>query len=121
MPPHIQDMNHIEWGLHPTITGVLTRVFENRASGNHADVLLAHVEVGGEIPWHVHAEARETAYVLVGQGVLKFAQTETRESPVETPLHVGVALTIPSGWWHTLVNTADVPLELFAFHMPPTF
>ncbi|MBZ0289744.1 MAG: cupin domain-containing protein, partial [Anaerolineae bacterium] len=82
--------------------------------------LIACVAVGGEIPWHVHETASETAYVLVGQGLLKYAQHDKNNPVSEVFIKAGVALTIPGGWWHTVLNTGDVPLELFAFHTPPT-
>jgi mannose-6-phosphate isomerase-like protein (cupin superfamily) len=118
--PHIQDLSVLDWQAHPVVSSVLTKVFENEASHPLADVLVAHVEVGGEIPWHVHDQASETAYVLVGEGILKYAQPDKRDNPSQTSLKAGVALTIPGGWWHTVLNTGTTPLELFAFHTPPT-
>jgi mannose-6-phosphate isomerase-like protein (cupin superfamily) len=119
--PHIQDMNRMEWQPHPTIQGVLTRVFENHVHNPLVDVLVGRVSVSGEIPWHVHDDASETAYVLTGQGILKYAASDQRDTVVEAPLYAGVAMTIPSRWWHMVLNVGVVPLELFAFHSPPTF
>jgi mannose-6-phosphate isomerase-like protein (cupin superfamily) len=98
----------------------MTKVFENQSTHPLADVLVAYIEPGGAIPWHVHEDASETAYVLIGEGVLKYAEPDKRDSPSEANLRVGVALTIPGGWWHTVLNTGTTPLELFAFHTPPT-
>jgi mannose-6-phosphate isomerase-like protein (cupin superfamily) len=99
----------------------MTKVFENRLHNPLVDVLIASVAVSNEIPWHVHDEASETAYVLAGQGILKYAAPHQRDVTAETPLHPGVVLTIPSGWWHMVVNVGVSSLELFAFHSPPTF
>lgn len=118
--PRIQDLAALDWQVHPTISGVLTKVFENSATHALADVLVARVEVGGEIPWHVHDRASETAYVLSGEGILKHAQHDKNNSPSQAALRAGVVLTVPGGWWHTVLNTGDGPLELFAFHTPPT-
>jgi mannose-6-phosphate isomerase-like protein (cupin superfamily) len=118
--PRIEDMSRSGWQPHPTIEGVLTKVFENRATHALADVLMARVEVSGAIPWHVHDQASETAYILSGAGILKYRQDEDGDLNVEAPLRTGVVLTIPAGWWHQVLNTGDRPLELFAFHTPPT-
>ena len=118
--PRIQDLSVLDWQTHPVVTKVLTKVFENKATHPLADVLVAHVETGAEIPWHVHDDASETAYVLVGEGVLKYAEADKRDNPSQADLKVGVALTIPGGWWHSVLNTGATPLELFAFHTPPT-
>ena len=119
--PHIQNMDQVEWQPHPTIPGILTKVFENREHNPLVDVLIARVAVSSEIPWHVHHQASETAYVLAGQGILKYAAPDQRDTVFESRLQAGVALTIPSGWWHMVFNIGTVPLELFALHSPPTF
>jgi mannose-6-phosphate isomerase-like protein (cupin superfamily) len=119
--PHFQDMNQVEWQAHPTLQGVMTKVFENHLHNPLVDVLIAKVAVSGEIPWHVHDQASETAFVLTGQGILKYAAPDQHDTVTEVPLHPGVALTIPSGWRHMVVNVGAIPLELFALHSPPTF
>jgi mannose-6-phosphate isomerase-like protein (cupin superfamily) len=119
--PHIQDMDRVEWQAHPTLQGVVTKVFENQLHNPLVDVLIARVAVSSEIPWHVHDQANETAYVLTGQGILKYAAPDQRDNVFEAPLQAGVALTISSGWWHMVSNTGSAPLELFALHSPPTF
>ncbi|MEP7288276.1 MAG: cupin domain-containing protein [Chloroflexota bacterium] len=118
--PHILDLEQDSWQPHPTVAGVLTKTIESRMTHPYADALLAKVIVGGEIPWHVHETASKTAYILQGTGTLLFAETAMHEAPSEATLKPGVALTIPGGWWHSVVNTGDEPLILFAFHTPPT-
>ncbi len=111
----------IPWQTHPSLVGVQTKVFENRDSHPLADTLLAQVMPGGKIPWHVHTAANETAYVLQGSGLLLYAQdADHREMSLEAVLTMGCALTIQAGVWHSILNTADEPLLLFAFHVPPT-
>ncbi len=119
---HLANLEEMPWQPHPTIAKVLTRVFENQDSHPLADVLLAKVSGGGEIPWHVHENASETAYVVEGTGTLLYAEDERqRGQPQQAALSVGVAMTIPSGWWHSVLNPGEEPLILFAFHTPGTF
>src|SRR5947207_14708444 len=75
---HSVNLEQIPWQPHPTIPGVLTKIFENRASPPYADVMLAQVAVGGAIPWHVHENASETAYVLQGEGTLIYARDKSQ-------------------------------------------
>ena len=91
--PHIQDLTLLDWQSHPTIKSVLTKVFENAVTHPLADALLAQVEVGGDIPWHVHEQASETAYALVGEGILRYAESDKRDHPSEAQLKTGMALT----------------------------
>jgi oxalate decarboxylase/phosphoglucose isomerase-like protein (cupin superfamily) len=119
--PHIVNLEQVEWKPHPTIPKVLTRVFENAASHPLADAFLGQVIGGGEIPWHVHEQASETAYVIQGHGVLLYALPENRDHPSQAEIKMGVALTVPPGWWHSVLNPGETPLILFAFHTPSTF
>src|SRR5438046_1497907 len=94
---HIVNLEQIPWQPHPTIPGVLTKVFENRASHPHVDVMLAQVAVGGAIPWHVHENASETAYVLKGEGKLIYARDKSQvETPSEARFAEGIASTTPA-------------------------
>jgi quercetin dioxygenase-like cupin family protein len=119
---HITDLAQVDWQPHPTIPGVLTKIFENRASHDHADVLLVNIAAGGVIPWHVHESASETAYVLRGSGKLLSTRDSSQlDSAAETRFAEGIATTIPAGLWHSVQNSGDEPLLVFAFHTPATF
>jgi mannose-6-phosphate isomerase-like protein (cupin superfamily) len=119
---HLAQLQDVPWQPHPTIAGVLTKIFENKAGNPQADVLLAQVAPDGKIPWHVHESARETAYVIQGQGVILCAPDQAAQPAAqESPLTPGCALTVQAGTWHSVLNTAQEPLILFAFHVPPTF
>jgi mannose-6-phosphate isomerase-like protein (cupin superfamily) len=119
---HIVDLTQMPWQPHPTIAGVLTKIFENRASHHHADVLLVKIAAGGAIPWHVHENASETAYVLSGNAKLICARNANQfDTAVESKFAEGIATTIPVGMWHSVQNSGDEPLLAFAFHTPATF
>jgi mannose-6-phosphate isomerase-like protein (cupin superfamily) len=121
LQPRIFNVETMEWQPHPRIAGVSTKIFENQATHPHADAFIGQVLPGGEIPWHVHESALETAYVVQGRGRLRCAQTNGGEVTAESPLSVGTVMTVPIGLWHTVLNTGDEPLLLFAFHTPPIF
>ncbi len=110
--PHFFDSAAMEWTPHPTIQGILTKPFETRASYPAASVQLAQVAVGGVIGLHTHAVETETAYVLSGEGVLTFDGQQHAFS-------AGIGATIPPGIAHSVINTGDVPLEIYAIHIPP--
>jgi mannose-6-phosphate isomerase-like protein (cupin superfamily) len=111
--PHFFDSATIEWQPHATIPGIETKRFETRASYPAASVQLARVAVGGEIGLHTHPVETETAYVLAGEGVI------TADGQPH-PFKVGIGATIPPGIAHSVSNTGDVPMEIFAIHIPPT-
>src|SRR5215831_20727555 len=114
---HIVQFADIPWQAHPTIAGVLTKVFENRDSHGLCDALLAQVAPGGKIPWHVHETASETAYVVQGTGTILCAPAQGQvDNCQQTALTPSTALTVRSGVWHSVLNTGDEPLIMFAFH-----
>ena len=118
---HLLQFNDVDWKPHPTIPGVMTKVFEGRDTNPQADVLLAQVLPGGTLPWHVHELASETAYIVQGAGVLLCApDSDHRDTASRNDLALNSVATIQAGVWHSVVNAADVPLILYAFHTPPT-
>ena len=119
----VMQFQDVPWQAHPTITGVMTKVFENRDTQPLCDALLAQVFPGGKIPWHVHAAESETAYVVQGTGTLLCAPENTQsalDNCQRADLVPAMALTVRSGVWHSVLNSGDAPLILFAFHTPPT-
>jgi mannose-6-phosphate isomerase-like protein (cupin superfamily) len=117
---HLSQLEDLPWQPHPTIAGVLTKVFEGCAQNPLADALLAQVAPQGTIPWHVHEKASETAYIVAGNGVLLYAPDAEHLQPLEAVVSVGCAFTVQAGVWHSVQNREREPLILFAFHTPPT-
>jgi len=120
--PRIVDLNQLPWQAHPTLAGVQTQIIETATTHGQSDVLMGQIAPAGGIPWHVHPDASETAYVVQGTGTFLYApsQAET-DSAVSVPIARGTVLTVHAGWWHAVNNTGDEPMLLYAFHTPPTF
>ncbi|MDP7643629.1 MAG: cupin domain-containing protein [Anaerolineales bacterium] len=112
--PYFFDANEMEWRPHPRFPTILTKSFETRASYPDASVTLVQVGVTGVIETHVHEVETETAYVISGRGRLLLGDNEQI-------LQAGTGITIPPGLPHSLHNTEDEPMELFAVHIPPVF
>lgn len=111
-------LNTLPLTPHPTIQGVETQFFQNAASYSPSDVLVAHLQAGGVIPWHHHPEDCEIAYVLQGSATLLYAFSEERSEVFEGQMLPGVALIIPKGVWHSVTNKGDETLLAFAIHTP---
>ena len=108
-----RDTQAMEFQEDTRFPGIGIKLLETRATHPSASVIIARVAPGGTIPAHTHPAETETAYVLSGEGKLI---TDTAEYIFEP----GVSVTIPSGMAHRVVNTGDTPLDIFAFHNPPT-
>jgi mannose-6-phosphate isomerase-like protein (cupin superfamily) len=109
------DFNQQDWSDHPTIPGVAVKLFQPDASGSPEDLLIARVEPGGTIPWHVHSTV-EIAYFLQGTGSLSTSATEARDQVHAVAVAGGTGLVVPAGVWHSLQNTGDDTLLVFALH-----
>jgi len=107
------DTNEMTFDPDSRFPSIAIKLLEGRATHPNVSFVVARVAPGGEIPRHIHPIETEIAYVLSGQGKLV---TES----AEYPFRVGVAVTIPPGLAHGVVNDGDVPLEVLAFHTPPT-
>jgi oxalate decarboxylase/phosphoglucose isomerase-like protein (cupin superfamily) len=110
------DLQQMNWAVHPTLAGVETKFFQNSAGHSPQDVLLARVGGGEVIAWHVHLDTCEIAYVLQGQGQLLYAAHEDRQDMGELEFEARNAYIIPPGLWHSVHNSGDEPMLIFALH-----
>jgi quercetin dioxygenase-like cupin family protein len=69
-------------------------------------------DVGSRIPEHAHEDAEEGMYLVSGQGRLI-----TEEG--EQDLRPGMAIYMPPGVKHSIVNTGDEPMRLVWVYSPP--
>jgi len=106
----------LDWQPHPTLAGIEIKLLQNKADFSPKDVMLARVAPSGEIPWHVHPNDSEIAYVVQGTGILLSAENETHESFSEMPMSLGNAVVVPPGVWHCVKNVGNQDLLLFASH-----
>ncbi len=69
-------------------------------------------DVGSQIPEHAHETSEEGMYIVSGRGRLI---TEEREQD----LGPGMAIFMPPGVKHSLLNVGDEPLKLVWVYSPP--
>ena len=65
---------------------------------------------GGRTDYHVH-DRPELIYIVSGSGICK-------HEGEETPVQEDVALWVPKGEWHQMINTGGVPLKLATIFVP---
>ena len=114
--PLSADFGTLDWQPHPTLAGIEIKLLPNKAGFSPKDLMVARVAASGEIPWHVHPNDSEIAYVVQGTGILLSAENEAHESFSETPMSLGNAVVVPPSVWHCVKNTGSGDLLLFASH-----
>lgn len=65
---------------------------------------------GGRTDYHVH-DRPELIYIVSGKGIF-------RHGDEESPVQEDVALWVPTGEWHQMTNTGEVPLKLATIFVP---
>jgi mannose-6-phosphate isomerase-like protein (cupin superfamily) len=82
-------------------------------TGRNAQLVLMSLKPGEEIGRETHAEHDQFIRVEAGRGIAVLGGKEHTLSD-------GVAVVIPAGVEHNVVNTsADIPLRLYTLYSPP--
>jgi oxalate decarboxylase/phosphoglucose isomerase-like protein (cupin superfamily) len=116
--PTIIKFDELDWTRRPAFPGVEARIFTNEASFAPTDAMLARLEPGREIPWHVHETDTEVVYTLQGRSLLLCAEHEGAEEVIQYESLAGRATIIPPGLWHSVQNPFDETMIAFAIHTP---
>lgn len=110
--PNYARADDVAWEAHPRFQALQVKVLESKATHPYASIMLVKVAAGGEIPEHTHTVETETAYVLSGKAVLHV-------DGATYAFEAGVNASIPPGARHSVVNSYDEPLLIYAIHTPP--
>ena len=53
-----------------------------------------------------------------GQGIVRIGDSKDNLD-FQRKIHDGVAIMIPGGKWHNIINTGNEPLKLYSIYAPP--
>jgi mannose-6-phosphate isomerase-like protein (cupin superfamily) len=99
------------------ITNIEQATLENKAyrrvlyTARNCQLVLMSIEPGDEIGEEMH-ELDQFIRVEAGNGTAILAD-------IEHEIADGMALVIPAGLLHNVVNTGDTPLKLYSVYAPP--
>ncbi len=87
-------------------------------TGNHLQLTLMSINVGGEIGLEMHPHTDQFIRIEEGQGLTKMG---ARKDVLDFQAYVrdDYAIFIPAGTWHNLINTGYKPLKLYSIYAPP--
>ncbi|MGP3562190.1 MULTISPECIES: cupin domain-containing protein [Geobacillus] len=87
-------------------------------TGNHLQVTLMSIDVGGDIGLEVHPDVDQFIRIEQGQGLVQMGK---RKNVLDFERNVSEddAIMIPAGTWHNVINTGHVPLKLYSIYAPP--
>ncbi len=87
-------------------------------TGNHLQLTLMSIRVGGGIGLEVHPDTDQFLRIEQGSGLVKMGKDKDSLTCRERVGAESVIL-VPAGTWHNLVNTGNVPIKLYSIYAPP--
>ena len=87
-------------------------------TGEHLQVTLMCIPVGGDIGAEVHCDTDQFLRVESGCA-LAVTGSCRRGMTCRRKVTEGCALIVPAGTWHNLVNIGNCPLKVYSVYAPP--
>lgn len=113
-----------DYGPEPTVVNIEKATLQNpyfRAAiwtGEHLQVTLMCIPVGGEIGLETHPHLDQFLRIECGTGLTKMGRS--RDSlTMQCKVSSGCAIIVPAGTWHNIVNIGNRPMKLYSIYAPP--
>lgn len=87
-------------------------------TGDHFQITLMSIPVGGEIGLEVHHYTDQFLRVEEGDGLVMMGANKDRLD-FQVNVYDDYAFVVPAGTWHNLYNTGKCPLKLYSIYAPP--
>lgn len=87
-------------------------------TGEHLQVTLMSIPVGGDIGLELHPDTDQFIRVEDGRGVVQMGDRKDNLN-FQQPISDDTAIMIPAGKWHNVINTGHEPLKLYSIYAPP--
>lgn len=87
-------------------------------TGKYLQSTLMSIPVGGDIGVEIHNDTDQFLRIEAGNGVVKMG--DTRDNLFyQKNVFDNIAIFVPAGIWHNVVNTGNRPLKLYTIYAPP--
>ncbi len=87
-------------------------------TGEHMQVTLMSIPVGGEIGVEMHSGVDQLLRIEQGCATVMIGKSKNSLHQ-RNKVNKNYAIIIPSGTWHNVVNTGNVPLKIYSIYAPP--
>lgn len=118
-----EDVVLMDYGPRPTVLNIETYTSSNNDfrntlwTGNHLQVTLMTIPVGGEVGLEQHSGIDQFLRIEEGEGRVMMGDSREILDFVETAGE-DFAVMVPAGKWHNIVNTGNKPLKLYSIYAP---
>ena len=86
-------------------------------TGEHLQMTLMSIPVGGEIGLELHEGTDQFLRVEAGQARVQMGKAKDDLS-FDKQVEADWAIFVPTGWWHNVTNTGDQPLKVYSIYAP---
>lgn len=113
-----------DYGPEPYVVNINEATKQNNTfrtalwTGNHLQLTLMSIPVGGEIGLEIHPNVDQFLRVEEGQGIVMMGKSQSNLD-FRRNVYDDFAILIPAGTWHNLINTGDTPLKIYSIYAPP--
>ena len=113
-----------DYGPHPFVVDIQKATLYNNAfrtalwTGDHLQVTLMSIPVGGDIGLEVHPDVDQFLRIEDGRGLVRMGDSK-EHLYLRQPVYGDSAILIPAGTWHNVINTGYKPLKLYSIYAPP--
>lgn len=87
-------------------------------TGEHLQITLISIEVGGEIGVEMHPDTDQFLRIEEGEGIVRMGRND-KQYDFEEDVFGDYAILVPAGKWHNIINTGDKPLKIYSIYAPP--
>lgn len=87
-------------------------------TGEHLQLTLMSIPVGGEIGLEVHTGLDQFLRVEEGRGRVEMGETED-DLGFEQEIGDDWVVLVPAGMWHNISNVGSTPLKIYSIYAPP--
>lgn len=87
-------------------------------TGEHLQVTLMSIGVGGEIGLEIHPTLDQFLRIEEGEGIVQMGDQKEKLN-FEERVADDFAIMIPAGKWHNVRNTGANPLKIYSIYAPP--
>lgn len=111
-------------GPDPYVVNIETATTQNNTfrtaiwTGQHLQVTLMSIDVGGDIGLELHPDVDQFLRIEQGQGLVQMGKDKNHLT-FKKKVSDNFAIMVPAGTWHNLTNTGNIPLKLYSIYAPP--
>lgn len=87
-------------------------------TGNHLQLTLMSIPVGGEIGLEMHEDTDQFLRLESGRAVVKMGSCEDKLN-FQKCISANEAVFVPAGTWHNIINSGQQQLKMYSIYAPP--